>query len=185
MMRWLLVGILGCCLGAMVARAELESHAGLEAKARWLAGQGIPYARPWKPPGESKPWTMDCSNTVRWLHREHRGEVLPRTSSGQYDFFRQRGRLRRVPPDPARLVRTLRPGDLLFWEHTHRPQRKPPVTHVMMYLGRDRSGRMWMAGSQGKRGVGIHEFRPRQAMGGYNWFLWFRREGRFVGFARP
>jgi hypothetical protein len=55
----------------------------------------------------------------------------------------------------------------------------------MMYLGRDASGRMWMAGSQGKRGVGIHEFRPQQRMGGYNWFLWFRREGRFIGFARP
>jgi hypothetical protein len=33
--------------------------------------------------------------------------------------------------------------------------------------------------------VGIHEFRPQQRMGGYNWFLWFRREGRFIGFARP
>jgi cell wall-associated NlpC family hydrolase len=172
-------------LGVSGVRGEMETHAGLESRARWLAGQGIPYARPWTPPGESKPWTMDCSNTVRWLHREHRGEVLPRTSSGQYEFFRSRGRLRRVPPDAARLARALRPGDLLFWEHTYRPQRKPPVTHVMMYLGRDRAGRMWMAGSQGRRGVGIHEFRPRQRMGGYNWFLWFRREGRFVGFARP
>lgn len=167
------------------AAAEGESGARLESLARWLESQRIGYSRPWLPPGESKPWTMDCSNAVRWLHREHRGEVLPRTSSGQFEFFRGQGKLRRAKPDPSRLARTLRPGDLLFWEHTYRPKRKPPVTHVMMYLGRDRSGRMWMAGSQGKRGVGIHEFRPQQRMGGYNWFLWFRREGRFIGFARP
>lgn len=157
----------------------------LESLARWLEGQRIGYARPWVPPGESQAWKMDCSNAVRWLHREIRGEALPRTSSGQFEFFRERGRFQRMKPDAGRLARTLHAGDLLFWEHTYRPQRKPPVTHVMMYLGRDRSGRMWMAGSQGKRGVGIHEFRPGQRMGGYNWFLWFRREGRFIGFARP
>jgi cell wall-associated NlpC family hydrolase len=82
-------------------------------------------------------------------------------------------------------MRTLRRGDLLFWEHTYRPVRKPPVTHVMMYLGRDPQGRMWMAGSQGSRGVGIYEFRPKMKMGGYPWFLWFRREGKFLGYARP
>ncbi len=168
-----------------LAVAQTESGASLESLARWLQSQGIGYSTPWVPPGESKPWTMDCSNAVRWLHREHRGMVLPRTSSDQYQFFRERGKLRRAKPDSSRLARTLRPGDLLFWEHTYRPKRKPPVTHVMMYLGRDDSGRMWMAGSQGKRGVGIHEFRPQQKMGGYNWFLWFRREGRFIGFARP
>ena len=55
----------------------------------------------------------------------------------------------------------------------------------MVYLGRDPQGRMWMAGSQGSRGVGVYEFRPKMKMGSYPWFLWFRREGKFVGYARP
>ena len=165
--------------------SSLSARADLETNARWLAGQGIGYSRPWVPPGEVKPWSMDCSNAVRWLHREHRGEMLPRTSSDQYELFRRRGKFQRAKPDASRLMRTLRRGDLLFWEHTYRPVRKPPVTHVMMYLGRDPQGRMWMAGSQGSRGVGIYEFRPKMKMGGYPWFLWFRREGKFLGYARP
>jgi hypothetical protein len=174
----------------IIACAGFPFHAviandGLESRARWLASQGIPYAGSWVPPGETSPWQMDCSNTIRWLHREERGEILPRTSSAQYEHFRQRGQLRRIKPDLQRLRSELRRGDLLFWEHTYKPKRNPPVTHVMLYLGRDASGKMWMAGSQGKRGVSIHEFRPKQKLGGYNWFLWFRRDGRFVGYARP
>jgi hypothetical protein len=165
--------------------SSLSSRADLEIKARWLSEQRISYSRPWVPPGEVKPWSMDCSNAVRWLHLECRGEMLPRTSSEQYEYFRRRGKFQRTKPDAQRLMRSLRRGDLLFWEHTYRPVRKPPVTHVMMYLGRDPRGRMWMAGSQGSRGVGIYEFRPKMKMGGYPWFLWFRREGKFLGYARP
>ena len=163
----------------------MASAANWESLAGRLAAERIGYAKPWYPPGEEKPWVMDCSNAVRWMLREGSGVLVPRTSAAQYDFFRQRGRLRRVPADPRRLLRELKAGDLLFWEHTHRPTRKHPVTHVMMYLGRDRGGRLWMAGSQGSRGVGIYEFKPRLRMGGYPWFLWFRREGRFVAYARP
>jgi cell wall-associated NlpC family hydrolase len=175
----------GFLLLAVAVFFPAEVHAELEAHAHWLASQRIPYSRPWLPPGEAKPWTMDCSNAVRWLHREHRGEMLPRTSAAQYEHFRRKGKFQRAKPDANRLMRTLRRGDLLFWEHTHRPVRRPPVTHVMMYLGRDEQGKMWMAGSQGSRGVGIYEFRPTMKMGGYPWFLWFRREGRFLGYARP
>jgi len=179
------VKVLRFLILATVFFSSFSARADLEANARWLAGQGIGYSRPWVPPGEVKPWSMDCSNAVRWLHREHRGEMLPRTSSDQYEHFRRRGKFQRAKPDANRLMRTLRRGDLLFWEHTYRPVRKPPVTHVMMYLGRDPQGRMWMAGSQGSRGVGIYEFRPKMKMGGYPWFLWFRREGKFLGYARP
>jgi cell wall-associated NlpC family hydrolase len=177
--RALLVVFLAAAAFPGLAQSELE------VRARWLDSLGLPYNAHWTPPGEPKPWKMDCSNTVRWLHRETHGSLLPRTSSDQYLFFRERGRFRRAGTNPDRLMRELRRGDLLFWEHTYRPQRRPPVTHVMVYLGRDQSGRMWMAGSQGGQGVGVHEFRPKMRMGGYNWFLWFRREGRFIGYARP
>jgi cell wall-associated NlpC family hydrolase len=165
--------------------ASVGLGADWEGIARQLAGERIGYAKPWTPPGEKTPWVMDCSNTVRWLLREGRGVALPRTSAAQYEHFQKAGQLQRARPDSARLAKELRRGDLLFWEHTHRPKRKPPVTHVMMYLGRDQRGRMWMAGSQGSRGVGIYEFHPRQRMGGYPWFLWFRRDGRFIAYARP
>lgn len=113
------------------------------------------------------------------------GRDIPRTASAQYEWLRSQKRLWRVRPDGRALAKRLRPGDLLFWEHTYKPQRKPPVTHVMVYLGRDRSGRMLMAGSQNSRGVGIYRFVPEQRWGGYNWFLWFKRQGRFVAYGRP
>ena len=167
------------------ATASTLKSADWESMARRLADERIGYSQKWTPPGESSAWAMDCSNTVRWLYREGTGVLLPRTCSAQYEYFSKTGRLRRVRPDPNRLMRELKRGDLLFWEHTYRPARKPPVTHVMMYLGRDHRGRMWMAGSQGSRGVSVYEFKPRQRFGGYPWFLWFRREGRFVAYARP
>jgi len=157
----------------------------IEEKARWLSSQGIRYSGNWLPPGETRPWAMDCSNAVRWFYRELWGRNLPRTASDQFLYFRQQRKFKKARPDAARLARVLRPGDFLFWEHTYKPRRKPPVTHVMMYLGRDRNGKMMMAGAQGSRGVRIYEFRPQSRMGGYNTFLWFRREGRFIGYARP
>jgi cell wall-associated NlpC family hydrolase len=181
---FLLLGGLFVLLGTTELAAR-PSPTQLEEKARWLATQRIGYSRNWVPPGEAKAWAMDCSNTARWLYRELWGRNLPRTASAQYEHFRQQKKFRRARPDPARLARQLKPGDFLFWEHTYKPRRKPPVTHVMIYLGRDNQGRMWMAGAQGSRGVDVYEFRPASPMGSYNWFLWFKREGRFIGYARP
>jgi hypothetical protein len=178
-----LLAFLFCLSGPSMQAAPHPAE--IESKARWLESHGIRYSGRWVPPGESSAWSMDCSNTARWFHRELWGKNLPRTASDQYLFFRKQGKFRRARPDAAKLARVLRPGDFLFWEHTYKPRRKPPITHVMMYLGRDASGKMWMAGAQGSRGVDIYEFRPKGKMGGYNWFLWFRREGRFIGFARP
>lgn len=149
------------------------------------ASQGIRYNGRWTPPGESSTWNMDCSNTARWITRNTHNVELPRTASGQYEWLRQRKRLWRTKPNAATLRKVLKPGDLLFWEHTYRPVRKPPVTHVMVYMGTDASGRMQMAGSQGSRGVGTYTFNPAAKMGSYPFFLWFRREGKFVAYGRP
>lgn len=157
----------------------------LEEQARWLAAQNIGYSRSWVPPGETVAWPMDCSNTARYFYRTMWGRDLPRTASAQYEFFRKQGKFRKAPANSRHLAKRLRPGDFLFWTHTYKPKRKPPVTHVMVYLGRDASGTMWMAGAQGSRGVDVYRFRPESSMGGYRWFLWFRREGKFLGYARP
>lgn len=155
-----------------------------ESLATSLQAERIPYGKLWRPPNQDKPWLMDCSNTVRWLYHEATGIKLPRTASAQYEYFRELGRLQRTRPDSQRLMRDLRRGDLLFWQHTNRPERNPPITHVMLYLGRDAHGRMWMTGAQGTRGVAIYEFHPEMKMGGYRWFLWFRRKGRFVAYTK-
>lgn len=170
-----------------------------EVVARWLAEQKIPYGGAWAVPaaqgssvgavGGSEsvgvPRAMDCSNTTRWLYGHFFGGDLPRTASGQYEFFQERGKLKRASANRGRLAKVLQPGDFLFWEHTYKPKRKPPVTHVMVYLGKDAAGKMWMVGAQNSRGVAIYEFRPEAKMGGYRWFLWFQKSGKFVGFGRP
>ncbi|HVE15313.1 MAG TPA: NlpC/P60 family protein [Chthoniobacterales bacterium] len=149
------------------------------------ASQNIRYNGRWVPPGENSVWVMDCSNTSRWLYREVRGINLPRTASDQYEWLRTRHRLWRIGPNEAALRKRLRPGDLLFWEHTYKPPRRPPVTHVMVYLGTDEHGRMLMAGSQGASGPDTYQFKPAKKMGGYRFFFFFHRDGRFVAYGRP
>jgi hypothetical protein len=144
---------------------------------------------------------MDCSNTSRYLYRRVAGIDIGRTASDQYYLLRQRGLAWRIPAGlegdalVAHLTQRLRPGDLLFWEHTYKPKRNPPVTHVMVYLGRNRGGDLLMAGSQ-THGTGrdprvtggpdIYAFEPEAAAGGYSTWLGLGRvKGRFVGYGRP
>ena len=63
----------------------------------------------------------------------------------------------------------LKPGDLLFWSDTYKTDRDPPVTHTMIYLGREKgTGNRIMAGSSDGRtyhglerwGVSIFDFKP-------------------------
>ena len=165
--------------GAAPAPSEIESTA------RWLASHDIEYSRGWVPPGETTTWAMDCSNAVRWLTRELYGKNLPRTASAQYETLRGERKFRRARPDARQLAQSLRPGDLLFWEHTYRPQRNHPVTHVMVYLGTDARGRLLMAGSQSSRGPDVYRLDPAQSYGGYGGLAGlFRREGRLIAFGR-
>lgn len=168
---------------AQMTRQELADRMAGEAQS--LAQQGVEYNERWLPPGATEPMAMDCSNTVRWLYRNAAGHALERTASSQYEVLRQRGRLWKVNALNPFWQQRLKPGDLLFWENTYKPKRKPPITHVMVYLGRTPDGAMKMAGSQGSRGVDIYTFRPEVPYGGYNWFLWFKRKGKFVAYGRP
>lgn len=163
---------------AQLTREELAGR--VETETRRLAAAGVEYGAGWTPPGHGAAWAMDCSNTVRWLYTNALGKSLPRTASAQYEALRAEGRLWKT-----RGLKGLKPGDLLFWENTYRPTRQPPITHVMIFLWRDPNGRLWMAGSQGKRGVDIYVFDPTKPMGGYHWFLWFKKKGRFVAYGRP
>ena len=160
---------------------------------RQLATKGIPYNGSWTPPGESVSWVMDCSNTARWLYREGVGLELPRTASDQY-LALDRARLLWPAPheflssriNTDKLGRRLKAGDLLFWENTYKPVRRPDITHVMVYLGTDAQDRWLMAGSQQASGVNVYVFDPTAKKGGYKTFFGlFKHEGRFVAYGRP
>jgi LysM repeat protein len=165
-----------------------------------IAARGVGYNKAWRPPGEKNTWIMDCSNTTRWLYREVAGIQLERTASSQYDQLYKTQRAWLAPrvaqqTDLDQLRRRLRVGDLLFWENTYRPVRSTPITHVMIYLGRDENGRMLMAGSQTSRGFynprgngpDVYEFKPQRNAGGYHtgFFGMTRVTGRFIAYGRP
>lgn len=168
-----------------IVTAPIQAHA-----ANWKhAAQpawGLAYGQWWKPPGQAQAWKMDCSNTVRWMVRSQTGVSLPRTVSDQYRTVKKQGKLWRISPKNIRALRKrLRPGDLLFWEHTYKPVRKPPVTHVMIYAGTDAQGRWLMTGASTGGGVGVFPFDPMQPTGGYRYFLGlFKKSGRFVAVGR-
>ena len=170
-------------------------------QARALGNEGIEYDEDWRPPGESRSWTMDCSNTTRYLYKVTTGIQLPRTASDQYYYLHLQGKAWDVPqnsyglPDTEYLRQNLKVGDLLFWENTYRPERQPPITHVMVFLGTNEKGEWIMAGSQTSRGgehnrrnggPDIYVFRPSQPCGGYTtWMGLVHHTGRFCAFGRP
>jgi cell wall-associated NlpC family hydrolase len=170
-------------------------------QARALGDMGLEYDEDWRPPGESHTWAMDCSNTARYLYKVTAGIELPRTASDQYYYLHLQGKAWDVPQGPNGFADTnylrqyLKPGDLLFWENTYRPDRQPPITHVMVFLGTNTQGQWIMAGSQSSRGgehnrrnggPDIYVFRPSQPCGGYTTWLGFvHHQGRFCAFGRP
>lgn len=166
-----------------------------------IASAGVGYQGIWRPPGMPKPLMMDCSNTIRYLYQRVISLDLGRTASDQYHYLRLRNRTWQAPRDTRghideeTLFRHLQVGDLLFWEHTYRPERYPPITHVMVYLGRNAKGEAIAGGSQSsargllstkRGGPDLYTFEPNTPFGGYRSGLGFTRvQGRFVAFGRP
>jgi uncharacterized protein YfaT (DUF1175 family) len=84
----------------------------------------------------------------------------------------------------------LRPGDLLFWTGTYDIERDPPITHAMIYLGREKStGKRIMVGASDGR-----VYRDQSRFGVSVFDLKVSRPGRtaangrtpdFVGYGRP
>ena len=170
-------------------------------EARALADRGIEYDEDWRPPGESQAWAMDCSNTSRYLYKVTTGIELPRTASDQYYYLHLQNKAWDVPQadngfaDCNFLRENLKPGDLLFWENTYEPERQPPITHVMIFLGANEKGEWIMAGSQTSRGgehnrrnggPDIYVFNPTKPCGGYTtWLGLVHHQGRFCAYGRP
>jgi cell wall-associated NlpC family hydrolase len=128
---------------------------------------------------------MDCSGTIHFLLRYMGLKNPPRDASSIYLWTQYHGTLRECSAtdlnDPQ--LRGLRPGDLLFWEGTYDVNRNPPISHAMVYLGREKStGAPVMAGaSDGRRYRGV----KRNGVSVFDFTL--PKPGsraRFVGYAR-
>lgn len=149
---------------------------------RELSKQNIRYGQIWIPPNSKEGIRMDCSGTVQYIYKTLFGIELPRSSFDQYMYVKKLGNFKNAPKssdgkiDTAALRKQLRTGDLLFWINTYTgiPQdRKPPVSHVMIYLGKNSEGIMKAGGANtfGKGetvlrgGVDIYTFDPNQKIG--------------------
>ncbi|WP_018290126.1 C40 family peptidase [Verrucomicrobium sp. 3C] len=142
--------------------------------------------------GSADPTTggIDCSGFVYFVLRQCGIRDVPRTSSGQYVWVRKAGNFRAaVSRDPKTFeMDELRPGDLLFWEGTYATKNDPPITHSMIYLGREKaSGERVMVGSSDGR-----TYHGKQRWGASVFDLWPKFPGqaaapsssRFVGYGK-
>jgi hypothetical protein len=198
-MRVFLCFLLLAITSPVWAQLRVEQHVTLVETARLLGRKSIAYQESWRPPREDSSWMMDCSNTSRYIYKAVFGLDLPRVASSQYAMLKQQGLITYAPRttdgnvDQEALVSQLRSGDLLFWEWTYDIERNPPITHVMIYLGRTADGTAKMVGSATRSkgevtrsgGIDVYTFNANAPMGGVRDF-WGNtvRKGRFVGYGR-
>lgn len=134
---------------------------------------------------------LDCSGFVYYVLNQTGAKDVPRDSSNQYKWVRKSGKFQAVisRSNDTFELDELKPGDLLFWTGTYDVQRDPPITHAMIYLGREKKTkqRVMVGASDGRTyhgesrfGVGVFDFKVSRSGSG-------SREGRtptFVGYGR-
>ena len=116
---------------------------------------------------------MDCSGFIYYLLTENGFKDVPRDSSQQYVWLRKAGNFKAVNSrqEDTFELDELVPGDLLFWTGTYAIERDPPITHAMIYLGREKgtNQRIMVGASDGRTykgesryGVSVFDFKiPR------------------------
>jgi peptidoglycan DL-endopeptidase CwlO len=113
---------------------------------------------------------MDCSGFVFYVLTQNGVRDVPRDSSQQYVWLRKAGTFRPVNSrhDDTFELEELTPGDLLFWTGTYSIERDPPITHAMIYLGREKgtNQRIMVGASDGRTykgesryGVSVFDFK--------------------------
>jgi cell wall-associated NlpC family hydrolase len=116
---------------------------------------------------------MDCSGTIYYLLNSIQKSDVPRQSDGIYEWAWRKGKFYAVNGHNPKSFEfaDLKPGDLLFWSGTYPVHRDPPISHVMMYLGKNYKNEMLMFGSSNGRvyqrskmnGVSVFNFElPRE-----------------------
>jgi peptidoglycan DL-endopeptidase CwlO len=113
---------------------------------------------------------MDCSGFIYYVLQQNGFSDVPRDSSQQYVWVRKAGNFNAVLSrhEDSFELDALKPGDLLFWRGTYSIDRDPPITHTMIYLGREnRTKKRVMLGSSDGRtydgkqrwGVSVFDFK--------------------------
>jgi peptidoglycan DL-endopeptidase CwlO len=113
---------------------------------------------------------MDCSGFIYYVLKQNGFPDVPRDSSQQYVWVRKAGDFNAVVSrkEDSFELNDLKPGDLLFWRGTYNIDRDPPITHTMIYLGREkRTNKRVMIGSSDGRtydgkqrwGVSVFDFK--------------------------
>ena len=116
---------------------------------------------------------MDCSGFIYYVLRQNGCSDVPRQANEQYIWVRKAREFDAVLSRQKQSFELddLLPGDLLFWTGTYTTERDPPVTHTMIYLGREKStGQRVMVGSSDGRayrgksrwGVSVFDFQGGQ-----------------------
>jgi peptidoglycan DL-endopeptidase CwlO len=126
--------------------------------------------------GSADPATggMDCSGFVFYVLTQNGLRDVPRDSSQQYVWLRKAGTFKAVNSrhDDTFELDELVPGDLLFWTGTYSIERDPPITHAMIYLGREKgtNQRIMVGASDGRTykgesryGVSVFDFKIARA----------------------
>jgi peptidoglycan DL-endopeptidase CwlO len=113
---------------------------------------------------------MDCSGFIYYVLQENGFPDVPRDSSQQYVWVRKAGNFSAVLSrhEDSFELDALKPGDLLFWRGTYYIDRDPPITHTMIYLGREKrtKKRVMLGASDGRTydgkqrwGVSVFDFK--------------------------
>jgi peptidoglycan DL-endopeptidase CwlO len=105
---------------------------------------------------------MDCSGFIYYVLRQNGFPDVPRDSSQQYVWVRKAGNFNAVlsRKEDSFELDALKPGDLLFWRGTYNIDRDPPITHTMIYLGREKQTkkRVMVGSSDGRTYDGKQRF---------------------------
>ncbi len=111
---------------------------------------------------------MDCSGVISYLLKSFLPDLKLRQANEIYQWAWQKGKFYAVNSHDFNSFEfeKLQPGDLLFWSGTYEISRDPPITHVMLYLGKNKKGKPLMFGASNGRsyngnkiyGVSVFDF---------------------------
>jgi hypothetical protein len=110
---------------------------------------------------------MDCSGFIYYVLSSSGLKDVPRDSSGQYLWVRKNSDFHAVMSRNSDTfeLKEMQPGDLMFWSGTYAVDRDVPISHVMIYLGREKNtGKPVMVGASdgrtydGKQRFGVSVF---------------------------
>ena len=159
---------------ATLSPAEIEGFDGDPPKVRQILDAGLALTKQnlGYTYGSADPANggMDCSGFIYYLLTENGFKDVPRDSSQQYVWVRKAGNFNAVLSrhEDSFEFDALKPGDLLFWSGTYNIDRDPPITHTMIYLGREKrtKKRVMLGSSDGRTydgkqrwGVSVFDFK--------------------------